>query len=175
MSYPHRSHSRRSSVGDEPVVSSPTGSAGPVPPYDLDSRSWPTRKVAPSPVDETLPASLASLVTFLAGVWLIVAPIFLTYTDTGGGFNGYQNDMVIGIAIALLALVRALATRHVPWLSMANVALGAWLVIAPFVLGYQAGADAPQAVTNDIVVGVIVIVAATTSTVLTYRQRAHDQ
>lgn len=50
-----------------------------------------------------------------------------------------------------------------------NVVLGAWLTVAPFVLGYGAERDA---VTNDIVAGVVVLVSAAAATALSGHERA---
>ncbi len=121
--------------------------------------------------DDSMGASAASAVTFLAGVWLVIAPFALDYTATGGGFDGYWNDVAIGIVIAVLALVRAVAPREVPWFSLVNVGLGAWLLVAPWVLAYNELIDATGATINDMVVGAIVLVAAACSAAMTYRRR----
>ena len=43
---------------------------------------------------------------------------------------------------------------------------GVWLVLAPFVLDYHAGADAVSATPNGIVVGIVVVALALTSGLL---------
>ena len=63
-------------------------------------------------------------------------------------------------AIRMATLIRAAA------LSLVNIALGAWLMMAPFVLDYTAGVDAVSATWNDIVVGIIVVALALTSVLL---------
>lgn len=122
--------------------------------------------------DDSFGSGAASAVTFLAGLWLAIAPFALDYTATGGEFGGYWNDVTIGIVIALLAIVRAVAPRDVPWFSIVNVVLGAWLIAAPWVLAYNTGADATAATANDMIVGAIVVIAAATSAALTYRRRS---
>ncbi len=107
-------------------------------------------------------ASYISALTFLAGVWLLLAPFALNYADDAG-FDAARNDLVIGVAIALVAIVRIVAPIRSAALGMVNVALGAWLIIAPFVLAYNEGANALAATWNDIVVGVIVLALAATS------------
>ncbi|SFQ53814.1 SPW repeat-containing protein [Amycolatopsis arida] len=119
-------------------------------------------------------AGLPSGLTFLAGVWLASAPFALDYAHTGWGRPGYWNDVVIGIAIAVLALVRTVSPREVPWFSVVNVVLGGWLIAAPFVLGYDAGTDAPRAVANDVVVGIVVVLLAGASAAITFRQRHRE-
>lgn len=122
--------------------------------------------------DDSFGSGAASAVTFLAGVWLIVSPFALDHAAAGGEFGAYWNDITIGIVIALLAIVRAVAPRDVPWFSIVNVALGAWLIVAPWVLAYNAGADATAATANDMIVGAVVMIAAATSAALTYRRRS---
>lgn len=90
-------------------------------------------------------------------MWLAAAPFALNYRNTGGGFNGYWNDVILGSAIGVVALIRIAEPTAITPLGLVTVVLGAWLVVAPFVLGYNDGADAVQAVWNDIVAGVLVI------------------
>ena len=116
-------------------------------------------------------AALASALVFLAGVWLVLAPYALNYENTGPGFDGYWNDVVIGAAIAIVAIVRMAAPIRTAALGLVNIALGAWLIIAPFVLGYNLATDAMAATWNDIVVGFIVVLLALTSTALGVRRR----
>ena len=108
---------------------------------------------------------------FLAGAWLVLAPFALDYEDLGPGFDGQPNDIVVGIAIAAVALVRMLAPYRGVTIGAVNLALGCWLIAAPFVLGYNAGADATAATWNDIVVGVIVVTLALVSVGLGLRGR----
>ncbi|MHA6793790.1 SPW repeat domain-containing protein [Pseudonocardia bannensis] len=116
-----------------------------------------------------------SALTFLAGIWLIMAPFALNYQNLGPGFDGYWNDVVIGAAIALVALVRMASPYRSAAVGVVNIGLGAWLILAPFTLGYNLGADAMAATWNDIIVGVIVIVLATISAVLGRRGQRADR
>ncbi len=122
--------------------------------------------------DDSISASTANAVTFLAGVWLVASPFVLRYTATGDGFDGYWNDVTIGGVIALLGLVRAVVQRDVPTFRVVNIALGGWLIAAPWVLAYNEGRDAVTATTNDMIVGSVILVAAATSSVLIHRRRA---
>jgi SPW repeat-containing protein len=102
-------------------------------------------------------ASLASSVNLLAGIWLICAPFVLTYTHV---HNAFWNDIVLGATVATLACFRVLGAYRQTWISWTNATLGCWLVIAPFVLNYS---DVNHAVTNDIVLGLIVLTFGMTS------------
>jgi hypothetical protein len=96
----------------------------------------------------------ASGTNLLVGVWLICAPFALSYS---GVSNALWNDIILGATIATLAGIRVLGAYRQTWLSWTNATLGCWLVIAPFVLGYS---DVNNAVGNDIVVGVVVLMFA---------------
>ena len=121
---------------------------------------------------EPLGATAASAVTFLAGIWLVLAPFVLDYAPADSGIGAYWNDLVVGVAIAMLAIVRAVAPSNVPWFSIVNVVLGAWLIVAPFVLEYDdARANERIPIGNDLTVGLVVIVMAATSAASTFRHR----
>lgn len=119
-------------------------------------------------------ASVASGVAFLAGVWLALAPFALDYAPAGEGFEGYWHDIVIGAAIAVLALVRSLAPRHLPGLSLVNVTLGVWLVFAPIVLGYEPWPGSTTAAVNNVFVGGVVVAMGLLSAMATYRRRKRN-
>lgn len=165
-----------------------SGGRGPVPPEN--AAEWERARLAnaypptsaspypyqyPAPADSRGIAGVFSGLAFLAGVWLVLAPFALDYQNTGPGFNGRWNDIILGVAIALLALTRSFAPHRVVWMSWVNVVLGAWLIIAPFVLAYNAGADAPAAVANDVGVGILVVFLALMSSVTTKREHSRDQ
>lgn len=94
----------------------------------------------------------ASGINLAIGIWLIIAPFVLATTGAA-----LVNDVAVGIVIAALAAVRiarpAAATKPASWV---NAVLGAWLIVAPFALGYISQA----AFWNDILVGVAVLVFA---------------
>jgi peptidoglycan/LPS O-acetylase OafA/YrhL len=122
-------------------------------------------------VREPVAAGLASGVAFLAGAWLAVAPFALQYAPATKGFEGYWHDIGVGATIAVLSLVRSVAPRRLPWLSLVTAGLGTWLVFAPVVLGYAPWPGSTTAAVNAIVVGGVVIAMALLSAVATYQRR----
>lgn len=83
------------------------------------------------------------------GVWLIVAPfigIGASNSDVAAG-----NSYVLGAAVAIFAIV-ALASGRV-WEEWVNLVLAAWLIIAPFVLGFS---DQTGAMWNHVIVGLLI-------------------
>jgi uncharacterized membrane protein len=96
----------------------------------------------------------------VAGLWEILAPFILGYSVTAVAM---WNAIIIGVVLIVLAVIAALheqvsVDRTLDWV---NAALGLWLILAPFILGYSAVA---AAMWNDIVVGLIVIVLAVWAT-----------
>lgn len=91
-----------------------------------------------------------SVLNVLAGIWLIIAPFVLLY----GNSTALINDIVLGIVIAVFALIRAFVPGfQTVWLSWLNALWGIWLVVGSFILAY-----AGLARTNDIILGIIVFV-----------------
>ena len=105
----------------------------------------------------------ASGLDVLAGIWLMVSPFVLDF----GRFNlehATANNLVLGFMVAVLASVRAFAAQRQAWLSWINAAVGLWVWLSPWILGFSAYRSAT---TNNIVLGVIVIVLACWSALVT--------
>ncbi len=107
---------------------------------------------------------LASGVTIVAGIWLILAPFVLGYAD-GGAPN--WNSIIVGLVVAVLALIRVGAPHRNVSASWIIVALGVWLIVAPFALNYAAFLPA---LWNDIIVGAVIIVFGAWSAAATRRR-----
>jgi hypothetical protein len=93
-----------------------------------------------------------SAINVMLGIWLIISTIAIA------GFNqaGRSNNVIIGIVVAILGLVQASDAKHTLW-SWFNVALGVWLIISPFALGFS-----PESVAllHNIIVGILVGILA---------------
>jgi len=93
-------------------------------------------------------------VTLVAGVWEVLAPFILGYSSVAGPTT---NAIILGILLVVLGLWVALgkSSGTIRSLSWVNAILGAWLIVAPFIVNYggKGGATA-----NDIIVGVVVVV-----------------
>jgi len=121
-------------------------------PDRLDSADR-SRHPMPRPAGRIGPAGN---LTLLAGVWLVISGIAVNYHETGM-FDAYWSDVVVGIALGVIALVCLVNPGVTPSLILTRVALGGWLVAAPFVLGYG---DVARPRWNDIAVGIVVITLA---------------
>lgn len=105
----------------------------------------------------------ASSLNIIAGIWLIISPFVLLYSSG----TARINDIVLGIVIGVFALIRALSPGNpTVGLSWLNVLWGVWLIIASFVLGYTS----PVARTNEIILGIIVLILALWSGISTQQR-----
>lgn len=106
----------------------------------------------PTSIQQYPQERLAAGLNVLAAIWLIVAPWLLRYTTA----RAHWNDVVIGIFVGVIALIRFLGAYRAAWLSWINVVLGLWLIVSSWVL-----ADAtPQAHWNDTILGILIVVLA---------------
>lgn len=93
-------------------------------------------------------AAWQDAVNLVLGIWLAVSPYVLSFADqTTPAWNAH----VVGIVI--LALVAAAIWAFQKWEEWINAALGLWLVVSPWLLGFS-GLTAP--LWNQIVVGILV-------------------
>ncbi len=87
----------------------------------------------------------------LVGIWLVVAPWVLGYSDVT---SAMWTNVSVGSTIMLVALLRVTNPDQTMPIGWINVALGAWLIAAPFVLPYAADAHTHPVYWNDILSGV---------------------
>ncbi|WP_367138304.1 SPW repeat protein [Saccharothrix sp. HUAS TT1] len=97
--------------------------------------------------------SFGVAVSFLAGLWLLMAPFALGYQAVGD-FDPRWNSVLVGFAVAVCSLVHAMAPRETPWLGPVLLAVGAWLVVKSFAVSAPGGTAV-----NDLVTGAVVVVA----------------
>ena len=114
-------------------------------------------------------AQIVAGLVFLVGVWCAIAPWVVDYTGTGD--QAYWNDLAVGIAIAAVALAK-LAKPQMSALSWLNIALGIWLIVAPWVLGYNIGTDS-AAQWNDLACGIFVVSLGVIGASLSAAAREH--
>jgi hypothetical protein len=92
----------------------------------------------------------AAWINVAIGFWLVIAA-FTMHSQTITGVR-YLNDLVAGVLLMGFALWY-LGTPLSPAPALtATMLVGAWLILSPFLMGYQPW--------NDIVCGVIAIVVA---------------
>jgi hypothetical protein len=75
----------------------------------------------------------ADATTLILGVWLALSPTALNYMEQN---TPDLNATVVGLVIAATATASLLNFRR--WKEWLNGALGVWLIVSPFLLGYPA-------------------------------------
>lgn len=86
----------------------------------------------------------------VAGVWLIFSPFYMESYAVAG--SAALNCVVVGVLLAVASGIALVRPR--PWEEWMNIVLGVWLVVAPFVLGFE---DVAAVTLNHVVVGAIVV------------------
>ncbi len=100
-------------------------------------------------------ARAASILNIIAGIWLIISPFALGLAMWPAAVC---NNVVVGAVVLILAAVRASNPLHARGLSWINFLLGIWLIISPFVL--VNGARPVALATNNVILGIVVLVLA---------------
>ncbi|BEP15644.1 hypothetical protein acdb102_39550 [Acidothermaceae bacterium B102] len=101
----------------------------------------------------------------LVGVWLAVSPWVV---GSGGSSVLRWNDVAVGGVLAALALAR-LVRPSLPRAPSVSFGLGAWTIVAAFVLSFQNGSTGTAPLWNAIVCGAALTAAAAWSTTETER------
>ncbi|WP_371673377.1 SPW repeat protein [Streptomyces sp. NBC_00289] len=90
---------------------------------------------------------------FLLGLYCAVSPWILHYT--AGQPALMTHNLIVGIAIGLLALGFTAAPARMYGLSWAMCALGVWMIVSPWIVG-----ESPDTgvVLNNIIIGALALV-----------------
>lgn len=113
--------------------------------------------------DQATQTNVASVINILAGLWLIASPWIYTGSPAVQGMPGGAapigawNSVIVGMVVALFAVIRLSSGAVTAPLSWVNAALGAWMIAAPWVIGYAAD---PPRTWNSVIVGIIVLIMA---------------
>jgi len=87
-------------------------------------------------------------ISLLAGLWMVVSPWALAYS---GAVNPMRNAVIAGALVAAIAFTALYGAQA--WQEWANLLIGAWLIVSPWLLGFGA---LQVATLNAVVVGVAV-------------------
>ncbi|MGN6444767.1 SPW repeat protein [Amnibacterium sp.] len=100
--------------------------------------------------------SASSGINVLAGLWLIVAPWVAGYSGQTGAT---WNEVAVGVAVSLIGLCRMLAPISTMMLSLVNLVLGAWMIVAPWLPNLHTGVTA-LSVWNQVITGIVIAALA---------------
>ncbi|MEU2744264.1 SPW repeat protein [Streptomyces sp. NPDC007095] len=90
---------------------------------------------------------------FLLGLYCAASPWILHYTTSQPALA--THNLIMGIAIGLLALGFTMAPERMYGLSWAICAMGAWMIISPWVVGTSPDTGV---VINSIIIGALAVV-----------------
>ena len=107
-----------------------------------------------------------SRLDIIAGCWLCISPFFLPVLRNNS--SAVANTMSVGVVIAFLAGWHLLRPVRASWASWVNIALGVWLFVSPWVLGFF---GMNSATLNSMLMGVVVVILATWSSIAAHE---HD-
>ncbi len=82
------------------------------------------------------------------GIWLLISPWLLGYAAEA---KPAWNAHTVGVIIAVAAAAALVAFQK--WEEWVNVGLAAWLIVSPYLLGYD---SLQAALWNQLIVGVLV-------------------
>jgi SPW repeat len=101
-----------------------------------------------STINEKLAARWKDAANGVFGLWLAASPWILSYaTEAVPAWNA----RVVGVIIAIAAIAALIAFQN--WGEWVNTALAAWLLVSPFLLGFN---NLTSATANQIDVAVLV-------------------
>jgi hypothetical protein len=96
-----------------------------------------------------------SVVGFLAGLWLILSPSILSYSNLSQAVN---NDIIVGVTVAVLSAISFFLNRSTKRFIVWLIALvGLWQINSPFVLGYS---NNSIIVANAVIIALVIIVTS---------------
>ncbi len=105
----------------------------------------------------------ASGVNLIAGIWLAVSPFVIAYRAA----DPVLTQVIVGGAIAVLALLRVTSGAAKSWMSWANASFGAAICVVAVLL-----ADSTAARWNGVAMGALVLVLAALSASATESAKA---
>lgn len=103
-------------------------------------------------IGNRLTAQWKDAVNLVLGLWLIVSPWALNFATVQ---VPTWNAWAVGVVIAVAALAALIAFNK--WEEWVEAALGGWLIVSPFLLGFSMVMNATW---NQIIVGAIVGILA---------------
>ncbi|EPC03123.1 hypothetical protein L861_22700 [Litchfieldella anticariensis FP35 = DSM 16096] len=86
----------------------------------------------------------------LFGVWLVISPFVFGHAEAGAGAVVW-NPVLVGVAVVVFAIAVLRKTQE--WEEWILLALGVWMILAPFLLGY---AGIVEAMWNSVIIGLLV-------------------
>jgi hypothetical protein len=98
-------------------------------------------------------ASAPSGIALLGGVWLLVSRLVFNYATAGSAADGVLNGVIVGIAVALIALALMASARSNPVLGLVMAVLGGWMIASPWIFNYNSWGSESGPTYSDVITG----------------------
>ena len=108
--------------------------------------------------------SFVDVINLILGGWLFLTPWIFGFTGGAAGWNAW----IFGALIAVVAIAALAAFAE--WEEWVNLALGLWLIVAPWTLEFAGNTTAMR---NHVIVGIVVAVLAAVEVWLVHRKPPH--
>lgn len=96
----------------------------------------------------------ASGLNVLAGLWLVISPWALGFATVE---SAVWNSVMLGLAVAIISMMRVAAPLRYEGLNWLNFVLGVWLILSPFLLNFG---GLESAMWNTLITGLAVLILA---------------
>lgn len=100
----------------------------------------------------------------LGGIWMMVTPIVIDH-----GVYPWWSDVAAGAVLLALSVFQVARPGRSARLSAGAAVVGAWLVVAPFALGFH---DQFGVAWNDMIIGSLVVLLSAVNAITATRPRA---
>ncbi|MEV4703140.1 SPW repeat protein [Actinoplanes sp. NPDC049316] len=99
------------------------------------------------------PAVITDGLVLLAGLWLAISPWVIHFNATAPDVA--RSNLILGIAVAVVALGLTLMPQRMVRLSWATAVIGGWIVVSQWVI--QQSGSSTGIVLNNVITGVVVL------------------
>jgi len=111
-------------------------------------------------------------INYFLGLWVFGSPWFIEHAmigaQPGAGSRGMLNLWVVGLAVILLTTLAINGIVSRSWAEPAVLALGAWLLLSPWIIGFTA---TTPLMWNSVICSALLLVFAGWSLAVRLRRR----
>ena len=115
-------------------------------------------------------------INYFLGLWVLGSPWFIEHamvgSQPGAGSHGMLNLWAIGLAVVLLTTLAINGILNRAWALPAVLALGAWLLLSPWLIGFCGTAPLMW---NSVICGALLFVLAGWGFAVERRRKSPDR
>ncbi|PRY20175.1 SPW repeat protein [Pseudosporangium ferrugineum] len=115
------------------------------------------------------PAVITDGLVLLAGLWLAISPWVIHFNATAPDVT--LSNLIMGIAVAVVALGLTLMPQRMVRLSWATAVIGGWIVVSQWVI-QQSAAGTGIVLNNVITGGIVLVLGVAAAMILTMGSRS---